>query len=270
MIYMPSVCVIVVLPSSEPTASKTPKPAVVPIQTVLPGRHRKSTIRLPNRDGPVLQRLQEFEAKTGNRLDELEKNNMLIKKLMSTVSALNEEHKSFHSHKTEATQQIHALKEHFHAVMNNLVSVVEKCVKKVDVAEEDNHVGNELLRTQVEDIRTDLQCVIQETMRAAKPQEKGIVFKSLVMPAFDQSSDVAPVSMLSKEVPGAEDVQQLIEGLKQLDAAFKQKVEIMAKLTMGQENIVQNVTEVEDSLQQLKYLVLHSIQLPAKPAAVPK
>jgi hypothetical protein len=114
-------------------------------------------------------------------------------------------------------------------------------------------------------------------MREAKPEENGIIFKSLHsrvdlgMSTFDQSSEVVPVvSMMSKDLPGSEDIQVLIRGLKHLDDAFRQKVEIVQRLTLGHESLVQNVAEVEDSVQKLKYLTLHSIQLPVKPTASPK
>lgn len=122
-----------------------------------------------------------------------------------------------------------------------------------------------------QDIRKDLQCVILETMREARPEENGIVFRSVCV---DQSSDInAPassVSMMSKDVPGSDDIKTLVAGLKQLDAAFQQQASMVARLAADQQSAAQHVCEAEDSVQQLKYLVLHSIQLPAKPAPAPR
>jgi hypothetical protein len=116
----------------------------------------------------------------------------------------------------------------------------------------------------LQDIRRDLVRVIHEVMRAARPEEQGgVTFRSLC--------SGEPSSMVSREPPGSEHVKVLVEGLKQLDAAFREKVAIMEQLTRGQESAAQSVAELQDSLQKVKYLVLHSIQLPAKPAAdVPK
>jgi hypothetical protein len=144
----PTLYCFLVLPSTE-------QPTVVPIQTVLPGRKRTSTIRLPGKDsnvGPVLQRLEEFETKTDKRLKALETNNVLTKQLMSAVSALNEEHKAFDSHQTDTTAQLQVQREHFQGTIQHVVSVVEKCVKKVDVLEEQSaeNIPLKVLYSQVE------------------------------------------------------------------------------------------------------------------------
>jgi hypothetical protein len=118
----------------------------------------------------------------------------------------------------------------------------------------------------MQDIRRDLQCVIQETMRAARPEENGVIFKSLSL--ADRSSDMVPMSMMSKDIPGIEDVKALVDGLKTLDVSFRKNVQMVEKLSLRQEDLVQDVSSVEDNLQKLKYLVLHSIQLPAKPTVV--
>ena len=118
----------------------------------------------------------------------------------------------------------------------------------------------------MQDIRRDLQCVIQETMRASRPEENGVIFKSLSL--ADRSSDMVPMSMMSKDIPGIEDVKALVDGLKTLDVSFRKNVQMVEKLSLRQEDLVQDVSSVEDNLQKLKYLVLHSIQLPAKPTVV--
>ena len=118
----------------------------------------------------------------------------------------------------------------------------------------------------MQDIRRDLQCVIQETMRAARPEESGVIFKSLSL--ADRSSDMVPMSMMSKDIPGIEDVKALVDGLKTLDVSFRKNAQMVEKLSLRQEDLVQDVSSVEDNLQKLKYLVLHSIQLPAKPTVV--
>jgi hypothetical protein len=118
----------------------------------------------------------------------------------------------------------------------------------------------------MQDIRRDLQCVIQETMRAARPEENGVIFKSLSL--ADRSSDMVPMSMMSKDIPGIEDVKALVDGLKTLDVSFRKNAQMVEKLSLRQEDLVQDVSSVEDNLQKLKYLVLHSIQLPAKPTVV--
>ena len=115
-----------------------------------------------------------------------------------------------------------------------------------------------------------MQSLVEATMREARPEEKGVSFKSLVLSTTDQTSDAVPTSMVSKDIPGLDDIRLMVDGLQQLDAAFKQKLGIVEKLSVGQERMKLNVSEVEDSLQKLKYLVLHSIQLPPKPIPVPK
>mmetsp|Transcript_8146 Transcript_8146/g.15357 ORF Transcript_8146/g.15357 Transcript_8146/m.15357 type:complete len:759 (-) Transcript_8146:314-2590(-) len=244
---------------SRPTADKHSSP----MGTVLPGLQRTSTIRLPNREGPVLQRLQDYEARTDKRLNQLEASDVIVRKLMSATEVLNEEHESFHKFKTDASAQMKSQQEHFQSIIKHLVVVVEQCVGKVDKVVNEN-LANQLLTTQVEDIRRDLHVVIQETMRAAKPEENGIVFKSMSL--VEPSTEVPPSTMMSKEVPGIEDVKALIEGLKVLDGSFKQSLQVVEKLSKRQEGMVKDVSSVEDNLQKLKYLVLHSIQLPTKPS----
>jgi hypothetical protein len=74
-------------------------------------------IRYPSRDqdatGPVLQRLQEFEAKTEQRLEALEKKYLLVSRVTSAVTALSEEHKSFDRFRLDTTAQLQAQREHF-------------------------------------------------------------------------------------------------------------------------------------------------------------
>ena len=122
-------------------------------------------------------------------------------------------------------------------------------------------------------------------MREARPEETGVVFKSMVMSMLStaeggqSSSDavhMAPalskVSMTSKgrDLPESDDIKTLVDGLKRLDEVFQQKVErsmgIVERLAAGQQSLAQNVVEVE----KLKYLTLHSIQLPAKPTPASK
>jgi hypothetical protein len=94
----------------------------------------------------------------------------------------------------------------------------------------------------MQDIRRDLQCVIQETMRAARPEENGVIFKSLSL--ADRSSDMVPMSMMSKDIPGIEDVKALVDGLKTLDVSFRKNVQMVEKLSLRQEDLVQDVSSV--------------------------
>ena len=111
---------------------------------MLPGRKRTSTIRLPNRDqGPLLQRLQEYETKTDKRLKDLEQNNVLVKQLLSTVSALNEEHQSFDCHQSDTTAQLQGQREHFQGLLQHLVRVVER-------VEAEGRAGSQELHAHVE------------------------------------------------------------------------------------------------------------------------
>lgn len=131
------------------TVVSSPEKRGIPIETVLPSRKRTSTIRLPNREGPVLQRLQEYEIRTDKRLTSLEANDVLVKKLMSAISVLSKEHEGFNSFKTEATGQLVSQQENFEAVIKQLMAVVEQCVVKLNALTTENE-ENMILHTQVE------------------------------------------------------------------------------------------------------------------------
>lgn len=300
-------------PGPSRTASDSVPSPTVPMTTLLPGRKRTSTVHLHSRGDQeaVLKRLQELEAKTDKRLKVLEQQTVLTRRLMSTVAALNEEHQSFDRQKSDMAAQLHGQREHFQTLLQQMLAVVER-------AAAEGREGTQLLQAHVEvcasffscfiatmiifilmhfilflssytgmwlhvqDIRFDLSCLVQETMREARPEENGVMFKSMLSTsAVEQSSVItiatptaatAAVSMTSKggDLPGSDDIKTLVEGLKRLDAAFQQKVGIVESLAAGQQSLAQNVVEVEQSVSQLKYLTLHSIQLPAKPTPTPK
>lgn len=238
--------------------------------SAMPSQKKKSTVRFPSQyDGPSMQQFHELEKKTEQRLLELEASNLLLKKLLSAVTALNEEHDMLSAFKTDITTRCAADRKHFKDIIQHLVSIVEKNVSKLEVLESNEINSSQLggLQSQVEDIRKDLQILIQETMREAKPSETGVVFEVLrekSLSTAEKTLETAP-SMTSKEIPGVEDIRHLVEGLKRLDGIFQKKCKELDQLASSQQSTAHNVSEVENSMEKLKYLVLNSIQVPEKP-----